>query len=907
MPRFQSVLCLACVAALGARAARTAEAPKAPAAQSDWPQWRGPTRDGIAPAGPKLLDTWPKEGPPLLWKSDEIPSVRDGGCGSVVVADGRVFVYVNGRPPTTGKTYCPITLEVLTDWGWVADMPAELAKKIEAARVADKRKGLKPGPALDAYVNEFIATLEPSDAKKYDLCIRNRFKKDIGFFTWDELSKVSSLRDKEYKAIQELFSDVTKLADMHHRYGGVNDALDEACAKVSKFTDGVVCLDAATGKETWRKDFPDPVREKLPIDNFFRLAGASGTPAVAGGRCFVVGSSGMYCLSVTDGSVIWTVPLAAASNSSPLVLGDTVYAMLYGSLHAFEATTGKKRWHQPKANGNAALVWKTGGKTYLIAPGGVCIDPEDGKIVWQAEKAEVGNSTPVISSDTLVLFGSSKFQAFKISPQGAVHLYTQNYGPNWSERLCSPLVYQNYVYQNCDRCMDLLTGDTKWTTKELLAQFSSPILVDGKIIAHAKSQSVTYLIKPSPEKLEVLGELKEGVACCTSPAYSGGKLYLRLSNCVAAYDLTESKPYLDRVTLKDGQLIMQFKQVEGGLALKNSPDGTIKGLNLVGASGAAKPAKAQIQGSTVIVDVKDSAFPLRLTYGAEGNLCAKNGDVTACEWQSPHLEFESFAGNTLTLKFFGSSAPVDEEPWKDAAAYTIAGAKVIEAEVITARCVRLKTDKAWKEGDCVTLDYPAVSPDVSGPKKALAFTITKGQLVENRPLTNFLVGEARESLEPAKLFEADNLDKDVKPTAGEHWKLASNGGGVINFTDSVGKKTEAVAHACAYVYSQTDRKVQLWVGHAGVGMQVYVNGKPVHTNRTAFNPWPNVDQILDREKINDVELKQGWNTVLMGVGYHKEGWWLCGLRIRDEHGQAPTGLHYMADLAEPAMSDPAKK
>jgi len=59
------------------------------AAGADWPQWRGPTRDGIAPAGPKLLDTWPKGGPQLVWKSEPIPSGAKGGAGSVVVADGR--------------------------------------------------------------------------------------------------------------------------------------------------------------------------------------------------------------------------------------------------------------------------------------------------------------------------------------------------------------------------------------------------------------------------------------------------------------------------------------------------------------------------------------------------------------------------------------------------------------------------------------------------------------------------------------------------------------------------------------------------------------------------------------------------------------------------------------------------
>ena len=35
----------------------------------DWPQWRGPNRDGVAPKSPALADSWPAEGPKKLWES----------------------------------------------------------------------------------------------------------------------------------------------------------------------------------------------------------------------------------------------------------------------------------------------------------------------------------------------------------------------------------------------------------------------------------------------------------------------------------------------------------------------------------------------------------------------------------------------------------------------------------------------------------------------------------------------------------------------------------------------------------------------------------------------------------------------------------------------------------------------
>src|SRR4051794_24645919 len=41
----------------------------APAFAADWPNWRGPNRDGVAP-GIKLPEKWPAEAPKELWKAN---------------------------------------------------------------------------------------------------------------------------------------------------------------------------------------------------------------------------------------------------------------------------------------------------------------------------------------------------------------------------------------------------------------------------------------------------------------------------------------------------------------------------------------------------------------------------------------------------------------------------------------------------------------------------------------------------------------------------------------------------------------------------------------------------------------------------------------------------------------------
>ena len=58
-----------------------------PAAADDWPQWRGPHRDGVS-TETGLADRWPSGGPSLRWRTDGLGE----GYGSVAVSDGTIYV-----------------------------------------------------------------------------------------------------------------------------------------------------------------------------------------------------------------------------------------------------------------------------------------------------------------------------------------------------------------------------------------------------------------------------------------------------------------------------------------------------------------------------------------------------------------------------------------------------------------------------------------------------------------------------------------------------------------------------------------------------------------------------------------------------------------------------------------------
>ena len=55
-------------------------------AGANWPQWRGPNRDGVSKET-GLLKQWPADGPPLLWKA----SGAGRGYSSFSVANGRLY------------------------------------------------------------------------------------------------------------------------------------------------------------------------------------------------------------------------------------------------------------------------------------------------------------------------------------------------------------------------------------------------------------------------------------------------------------------------------------------------------------------------------------------------------------------------------------------------------------------------------------------------------------------------------------------------------------------------------------------------------------------------------------------------------------------------------------------------
>ncbi|VTR98506.1 Polyvinylalcohol dehydrogenase OS=Rhodopirellula maiorica SM1 GN=RMSM_06072 PE=4 SV=1: PQQ_2 [Gemmata massiliana] len=80
------------------------------ATAADWPQWRGPNRDGHS-ADTVLLETWPANGPKLAWSLTDAEEIGTGYGSPAVVGDRLYVIGANGAKQTATEFVTCLSLK----------------------------------------------------------------------------------------------------------------------------------------------------------------------------------------------------------------------------------------------------------------------------------------------------------------------------------------------------------------------------------------------------------------------------------------------------------------------------------------------------------------------------------------------------------------------------------------------------------------------------------------------------------------------------------------------------------------------------------------------------------------------------------------------------------------------------
>lgn len=501
-------------------------------ALADWPQWRGPHRNGIASEDTKLpAQLTDENAPQKVWESEEIPSDHDGGHGSVVVADGKVFLSVvwhRDVPTETRK----IDGRAMSDLGYrgTGSMGPEVVEKMEYDRENLSRR--LRGAALDEWAKKWVEeNLDEKTQLSLGSWVIGRFKKGnqaIPISVYETLNEAKKLE----------FANQAEAEAWVNEQGfdpAIAQQVIDAIPSTKKVADDVVlCVDAKSGETVWKFATPGSPSGR----------GSSSTPAVNDGKVFAALSDHLYAIDTKTGEEVWRAPLSKKGPaSSPLALADRVF-LQQNQLTAFDAKTGEILWENKEANGSnpSPAVWTDGDRTVILCNSTksfLGVDAATGDTLWSTDGG--GDSTPSVSGDIVVVASKQEGKnliAYRLKPIGSgpeelwsMDFLARRYGS-------SPIIHENRVFHlGSERhlCVDLESGKPIWE-RPASSSISSPVLADGKVCVYENRGGFFAMLDATSPEYTPLGRAKVGALYCASPAIVGNRLYLRTPGSVVAFE-----------------------------------------------------------------------------------------------------------------------------------------------------------------------------------------------------------------------------------------------------------------------------------------------------------------------------------------------------------------------------------
>lgn len=256
----------------------------------------------------------------------------------------------------------------------------------------------------------------------------------------------------------------------------------------------VLCLDAENGSVVWKHEYPARYTISYP-------SGPRATPTVHDGRVYTLGAMGdLFCLDAASGKVRWSKNFIRDFNAeintwgfsaAPLIDGDRVVVIAAGAdgagVVALDGDTGREVWRalEMKDPGySAPILIDAGGQRQLIVwwPEQLSsLDPRSGNVYWQEpfkSQSALSVASPVFEPSRNLLFITAFYNGpmmmdLESGKPAARRLWK---GTKNSETdtdglhaiLCTPVIDGDYIYGVCSygqlRCLELRTGKRVWET-----------------------------------------------------------------------------------------------------------------------------------------------------------------------------------------------------------------------------------------------------------------------------------------------------------------------------------------------------------------------------------------------------------------------------------------------------------
>ncbi|HEY7315186.1 MAG TPA: PQQ-binding-like beta-propeller repeat protein [Gemmataceae bacterium] len=256
----------------------------APAANADWPQWRGPNRDGVSPET-SLRTDWSPGGPRVLWKQ-----VIGRGFSSVAIVGTRLFTteeetIASPDGEATGTGHEAVVCRDVRSGAevWRFHYPNDYSERFGS--------GPRSTPAVDG---DRIYAVGPTG-------IFHCLRADTGERLWrHDLLEEFHGRTMQYGVS---FSPLVE-GDLVYATPGGPDG------------NAVVAFDKVSGRVVW-KALDDPMGYSSPI----------AVTAAGVRQLLVLTNEALVSLSPTDGKVYWRYPWKTANGfniATPLAFGDYV-------------------------------------------------------------------------------------------------------------------------------------------------------------------------------------------------------------------------------------------------------------------------------------------------------------------------------------------------------------------------------------------------------------------------------------------------------------------------------------------------------------------------------------------------------------------------------------------------------